>query len=171
MNAPIFAPPSEEGARLALEELFERPGAIEILPRCAVVIDVNDPQGTLVQRAIAHADVAREIKRAFAEMIDRNVTHFADAQLLDRIPRGQASPYRGGAVPTNDFAGFDCGFAAATARDRVLRLRDSLRSAAELDVRLYVVPFLLYERARDGDVERIVIMRREDGTYVFEDVG
>ena len=170
MKGPVFAPPNEEGARRALPALRARGGTVEVARHCAVVIDVYDREDVLIQRAIAHADVPKEVKRAFAEVVDRCVSRFSDSQLVDRLTRGSAGPYRGSALATNEIAGFDYGFAAAVARERVTRLRDSLRSGPDLDVRMYAVPFLLSQHVQNGYVERAVIIRRDDGTYEHEEI-
>ena len=79
--------------------------------------------------------------------------------------------YRGaGPLPSNDFVGFPCGHALATANDRLGKLRARLREASDLDVQLHAVPFLRIVTARGRKREEAVVMRREDVTYVFEAV-
>jgi hypothetical protein len=176
---PVFAAPSLEGARLALRALL-REGSPEVraTPCCAVAIDVFTLDGVLLQRAIAHADVPAHVRAAFGEVVDRNVSRFAAAQRVDAHAGAMSGgsrggdPYRGaGSLPTNELAGFPCGHAMAVAQDRVARLRARLREASDLDVHLYAVPFLLAVIARGkrpSKREEVVVMRREDGTYVFE---
>lgn len=177
-STPIFAAPSLEGAKLALRALL-RDGAPDVrsAAHCAVAIDVFTQEGVLLQRAIAHADVPRGVRAAFTELVDRSVSRFAEAQRLDRHAgaadgrsRGGGAYRGGGTLPSNDFAGFECGFALATAEHRVAGLRARLREASELDVHLYAVPFLVATilRGRRRKREDAVLMRREDGTYVFE---
>jgi hypothetical protein len=170
VDRPVFAAPSAEGAKLALERpLLRDTSAVAVRGACAVVIDVFNQENILIQRAIAHADEGPEVRAAFAEAIDRNVTLFADAQQLEVIS-SRGDPYRGGALPTNDFAGFDCGHARAIARDRVARVRAGLRNVADLDIRMYAVPFLVLSCTRDKRRERHVVLRSEDGAYVYETV-
>lgn len=182
-EAPVFAAPSLEGASLALRELLRegRP-EVEASAHCAVAIDVfsgrypTDEGGgdVLIQRAIAHADVSKDARDALRELLDRHVSRFAEAQRLDGFAgRRGAQGYRdGGHLPSNDFAGFDCGHALASAKDRTARLRAGLKGAEDLDVRLYAVPFLVarIDRGR-GRREEAVVMRREDGAYVYEVCG
>lgn len=159
---PFFVVPSLEGARLALEEL----AFTSATNQCAVAIDVFDLEGVLIQRSLAHADVPREMRDAFRELVDRTVTRFADAQDLDRVRAMMTgNPYREGVVASNEFAGFDVGYASAVAHQRVDNLRKSLRVDA-LDLRFYAVPFLV---ARAGRTQ-YVVMRAPDGTYVAEEV-
>lgn len=178
-EGPVFAAPSLEGAARALRDLFQGDGREdeEDAPRvkarraCAVAIDVLAPDGMLVQRALAHADVPGNVRDAFRELVDRTIMRFAESQRLDAIRGGD--PYRGGVLASNDFAGFDIGHASAVARDRVAKLRGSLRSAADLDIRLYAVPFLhLVIARRDPTMpdDEVVVLRAEDGAYVYEAV-
>lgn len=178
-EGPVFAAPSLEGAARALRDLFRGDGREdpEKAPRvkerraCAVAIDVLAADGVLLQRALAHADVPRNVRDAFRELVDRTITRFAESQRLDAMRGGD--PYRGGALASNDFAGFDVGYASAVARDRIAKLRGSLRSSADLDIRLYAVPFLhLVIDRRDPSVpdEEVVVLRAEDGAYVHEAV-
>ena len=130
-----------------------------------MAIDVFDVEQVLVQRALAHADVKANIRDVLRDLIDRWVTRFAESQRLDaRAEHRNGDPYRGGNVASNQFAGFDCGYALAVANARVARLHASLRKFAELDVRLYAVPFLVIA-IEDAHA---VVMRREDGTYIHE---
>lgn len=173
-----FAPPSLEGARLALRPLLQKgEPRVDAKPLCAVAIDVFTEGGVLVQRALAHADVEPKVRDALRELVDRHVTRFAEAQRLDAPgiawQRGGGDPYRGSAVVSNDFAGFDCGHALAVSKARVARLRAGLRNADDLDVHLYAVPFLLARIARGRSHEarqEVVILRRDDGAYVYEPV-
>ena len=159
---PFFVVPSLEGARLALEDL----AFSSATTHCAVAIDVFDLEGVLIQRSLAHADVPRGMRDAFRELVDRTVSRFADAQELDRVRAIMAAnPYRDGVVASNEFAGFDVGYASAVAHQRVENLKKSLRVDA-LDLRLYAVPFLV---ARAGRTQHVV-MRAPDGTYVAEEV-
>lgn len=146
---------------------------------CAVAIDVfsgrypSEEGGAdvLIQRAIAHAEVSKDVRDALRELLDRHVSRFAEAQRLDGFSGNRgAQGYRdGGHLPSNDFAGFDCGHALASAKDRTAKLRAGLKGADDLDVRLYAVPFLITRIARGrGRQEEAVVMRREDGTYVYE---
>lgn len=187
-DALVFAPPSIEGATLALRALL-REGDPEVRAsrQCAVAIDVFNRDLVLIQRSIAHDDVPRAVRDAFRELVDRHVNRFAAAQRIDpgagasfAHPSarrdwggGATDPYRGGFVPSNDFAGFPCGFASEIARQRTSRLRDGLKGAGDLEVRLYAVPFLVVTIARDRmftgrEVEEAVVMRAEDGAYVYE---
>ncbi len=163
-----FTPPSLEGAQLALEELDG--GKVDATRHCAVAIDVFNRENILIQRALAHAEVPAPIRDAFRELVDRSITRFADAQDLDARPRGAGGPYRGGMVDSNELAGFDCGYALAVARGRVAKLRASLQSGDDLVVRLFGVPFLVARITRGRSLERAVIMRQEDGGYVYESV-
>jgi len=177
--APVFAVPSLEGASLALRTLLKegRP-EVRATAHCAVAIDVFTQEDVLLQRALAHADVPAIVRDTFRELVDLHVSRFAEAQRIDphaSTARGGASagdPYRGGgSLPSNDFAGFPCGFAMAAAEERTARLRARLRQAADLDVRLYAVPFLVafIDRDRwDRKEEQAVVLRRGDGTYVYE---
>jgi hypothetical protein len=188
-GAAVFAAPSIEGATLALRALL-RDGGPEVRAsrQCAVAIDVLDRDHVLIQRSIAHDDVPPPVRDALRELVDRHVRRFAAAQRIDpsaaasfahpsaRRDRGGAAgasdPYRGGFVPNGEFAGFPCGFASETARQRTSRLRDGLKGAGDLEVRHYAVPFLLVTIARDHvlaarEVESAVVMRAEDGTYVY----
>lgn len=159
---PYFVVPSLEGARLALEDL----ALTSATTHCAVAMDVFDLEGVLIQRSLAHADVRREVRDAFRELVDRTVTRFADAQELDKVRALMAgNPYRDGVVASNEFAGFDVGYASAVAHQRVHALEKSLRLDT-LEVRYYAVPFLV---ARAG-VTHHVVMRAPDGTYVAEEV-
>lgn len=159
---PIFAVPSLEGARLALEEL----AITSVTTHCAVAIDVFNAEGILIQRSLAHADVPRELRDAFRELVDRTITRFADAQDLERARTVlTGSAYRESAVASNEFAGFDVGYASAVAHRRVDVLKKSLRLDA-LDLRLYAVPFL---GARAGS-KQYAVMRTSDGTYVAEEL-
>ncbi|MBS2014778.1 MAG: hypothetical protein JST00_17955 [Deltaproteobacteria bacterium] len=173
-DTPFFLRPSEEGARLALKSLLVQGGPqVEIASHCAVAIDVYDVEGTLVQRALAHADAPSPVRDAFRELVDRAVSRFAESQRLDAMElarRGAADPYRGGfaAAASNEFAGFDCGHALATANTRLAKLRASLRDAASMDIRLYAVPFLHARIVRDDRFEQAVILRKEDGEYAYE---
>lgn len=163
---------------MALRDLFRSDGRdhaekpqVKAQRACAVAIDVLAPDGVLVQRALAHADVPGEVRDAFRELVDRTITRFAEAQRLDAMRGGD--PYRGGVLASNDFAGFDIGYASAVARDRIAKLRASLRSAADLDIRLYAVPFLHLVIARGDPSEpddEVVVLRAEDGAYVHEAV-
>jgi len=174
-----FAPPSLEGAKLALRSLLQE-GAQSVTAKQlgAVAIDVFTEGGVLVQRALAHAEVTPKVRDAVRELVDRHVTRFAEAQRLDAPDgawrRGGGDPYRGGGVvASNDFAGFDCGYALAVSKARVAKLRATLKNADALDVHLYAVPFLLTRiaRGRSHDrAEEVVILRRDDGTYVYETV-
>lgn len=163
---PVFAAPSIEGARLALPDLLDEKQRVACEPRCAVAIDVFDVEEVLLQRALAHADVQAKIRDVLRELVDRWVTRFAESQRLDaRAGRNNGGdPYRGGTAASNEFAGFDCGYALAVANARVARLQASLRNVAELDVRLYAVPFLVIAL----EDAHAVVMRREDGAYVHE---
>lgn len=177
-GGPLFATPSEEGAKLALKSLLVQGGPrLEVAPYCAVAIDVYDVEGTLVQRALAHPDVQSPVRDAFRELVDRTVNRFAESQRLDSMEmsfaaarRGGGDPYRGGPgmAASNDFAGFDCGHALAVAKARLAKLNAGLRNAADMDIRLYAVPYLHVRILRDGDFQQAVIMRKEDGEYVFE---
>jgi hypothetical protein len=162
----VFAAPSLEGARLALRELLPDGARPHATPQCAVAIEVRNADGILLQRALAHADVPKPVRDALRDLVDRHVARFAEAQALDRA---QGSAYRGGIVASNDFAGFPVGYAAAVARDRVASLRARLREAMDLDVRLFAVPFLVVHGAV-GDEEEVVILRKEDGAYVYEPI-
>jgi len=163
-----FAPPSLEGASLALKELLVegRPNLLES-KQCAVAIDVFNPEGILIQRALAHAAVSMPVRDAFRELVDRAITSFADAQDLDAARATEGGPYRGGFIDSNEFSGFDCGYALAIARGRVAKLRSSLKSADALVVRLFAIPFLVVDITRESSRE-VVILRKDDGTYVFE---
>jgi hypothetical protein len=173
--APVFAVPSAEGATLALGELLrEGKPAVTTTPRCAVAIDVFTHDDVLLQRALAHADVPANVRDAFRELIDRHVSRFAEAQRIDAHAatggaRTRGEPYRGGGapLPSNDFAGFPCGHAMAAANERITKLRARLREAAELDVRLYAVPFLVASIERRREKQQAVVMRRGDGMYVY----
>ena len=126
-----------------------------------------------MQRALAHPDVPEQVRDAFRELVDRTIERFAESQRMDdRERRAASDPYRGGygAAASNDFAGFDCGYALAVAKARLAKLNASLRSAADMDVRLYAVPFLHLRIRRGHDTQEVVIMRTEDGEYVFESV-
>jgi hypothetical protein len=182
---PVFAVPSLEGAKMALKTLLRDGNPnVTATPYCAVAIDVFTRDDVLIQRALAHAEVAPRVRDAFRELIDRTITRFADAQRIDagantsyvhpsaRHDAGAQTgdPYRGGFVPSNEFAGFSCGFALATAQSRTAKLRDGLKGAGDLEVRLYAVPFLLATIVRERwggepDQEEVVVLRREDGTY------
>ena len=162
---PVFAAPSIEGVRLAMPDLLGKRQPVVCEARCAVAIDVFDVEQVLLQRALAHADVQPRVRDVLRELVDRWVTRFAESQRLDaRAQHRNGDPYRGGNVASNEFAGFDCGYALATANARVARLQSSLRSVDELDIRLYAVPFLVIAI----DDAHAVVMRREDGTYVHE---
>jgi hypothetical protein len=164
----FFAAPSLEGAQKALKPLLvEGKPDVDASKHCAVAIDVFNEEGTLIQRALAHPEVPVEIRDAFRELVDRSITRFADAQDLDATREALGGPYRGGFVDSNDFAGFDCGYALAVARGRVAKLRASLKSGDELRVRLFGVPFLVVA-IRRKDTEQAVVLRKDDGTYVFE---
>jgi hypothetical protein len=164
----FFAPPSLEGARLALKALLvEGKPSVDASKHCAVAIDVFDEEGILIQRALAHPAVPLEIRDAFRELVDRSITRFADAQDLDMTRTSPGGPYRGGFVDSNELVGFDCGYALAVARARVAKLRDGLKSADRLRVRLFGVPFLLVTITR-RETERAVVLRKNDGSYVFE---
>jgi hypothetical protein len=177
-TGPVFAPPSIEGARLALKSLLVQGGPrLDVAQHCAVAIDVYDAEGTLVQRALAHPDVQSPVRDAFRELVDRTIERFAESQRLDAMEmssaaarRGAGDPYRGGPsmLASNDFAGFDCGHSLAVAKARVAKLNASLRNAADMDIRLYGVPFLHARILRGSDFQQAVIMRKEDGEYVFE---
>lgn len=173
-QSPLFAAPSEEGAKLAMKSLLVQGGPhVHTRPCCAIAIDVYDAEGTLVQRALAHPDVPEPVRDAFRELVDRTIERFAESQRMDdRERRAASDPYRGGygAAASNDFAGFDCGYALAVAKARLAKLNASLRSAADMDVRLYAVPFLHLRIRRGQDAQEVVIMRTEDGEYVFESV-
>lgn len=186
--APVFAVPSLEGATIALRALLrERALSITATPHCAVAIDVFTQDDVLIQRALAHAEVPAVVRNAFREAIDRTVTRFAEAQRIDagatvshaharaRVDGGASAgdPYRGGFVPSNDFAGFPCGYALATAKDRTAKLRAGLKGAGDLDVRLYAVPFLVATIVREkwiglAEREELIVLRGGDGTYHYE---
>jgi hypothetical protein len=148
---------------------------VRTTPHCAVAIDVFTHEDVLLQRALAHADVPAIVRDTIRELVDRHVSRFAEAQRIDphasSAGRG-GDPYRGGgSLPSNDFAGFPCGYALAEAQDRTAKLRARLRQAADLDVRLYAVPFLVAFIDRDhrgGEEEQAVVLRRGDGTYVHD---
>ena len=167
-----FAPPSLDGAKLALKKLLVDDNAkVDFCSNhCAVAIDVLDPEGTLIQRALAHPSVPLEIRDAFRELVDRSITRFSDAQDLDRTRASSGGPYRESFVDSNDVTGFDCGYALAVARGRVAKLRASSKSGDALDVRLYAVPFLVVSITRRGETQQAVILRKDDGAYVYEPV-
>ncbi len=175
---PIFAVPSEEGARLALRGLFLHATA-SIDPLCAVAIDVVDRDGVLIQRTLVLPEAPAPVRDAFREAVDRNVTRFAESQRLDAMEpspaaalrrAGGADPYRGGPAlaASNEIAGFDCGHAFAVAKARLAKLNATLRSATDMDIRLYAVPFLWARFLRPSEREEAVILRSDDGSYVFE---
>jgi hypothetical protein len=162
---PVFAAPSIEGVRLALPDLLGKRQPVACMGRCAVAIDVFDVEQVLLQRSLAHAEVQAKVRDALRELVDRCVTRFAESQRVDAgAERRNGEPYRGANVASNQFAGFDCGYALAIANARVARLEASLRNVDDLDVRLYAVPFLIIA----NEDTHAVVMRREDGTYVHE---
>jgi hypothetical protein len=185
---PIFAVPSLEGAKIALRAILrEGSPKVTATPHCAVAIDVFTQDDVLIQRALAHAEVTPPVRDAFRELTDRTITRFAAAQRIDAGANtsyqhpsarhdggaGAGDPYRGGYVPSNDFAGFSCGYALATAQSRTAKLRAGLKGAGDLDVRLYAVPFLVVTIVRESwlgsaEHEALVVLRREDGTYEHE---
>src|SRR5437868_4296559 len=91
----FFAAPSIEGAKLALPLLVDGDPDLQVFKLCAVAIDVFDAEGTLIQRALAHAEVGTEVREGFRELVDRSVTRFADAQDLDVAREASGGPYRG----------------------------------------------------------------------------
>jgi hypothetical protein len=187
--APVFAVPSLEGARIALRKRLNQANLkVTATPHCAVAIDVFTRDEVLIQRALAHAEVSPRVRDAFRELTDRTISRFADAQRIDaganasyvhpsarRDGGGGAGgdPYRGGFVPSNDFAGFACGYALGIAQNRTAKLRDGLKGAGDLEIRLYAVPFLVATIVREGWLgvddyaEEVVVLRRADGAYDY----
>jgi hypothetical protein len=169
---PIFAVPSLEGATMALRSLLvEGHPVVTATSCCAVAIDVFSERDVLIQRAIAHAEVEKDVRFALSELLDRHVSRFAEAQRIDAAAANRsADPYRGGMVQSNDFHGFPVGYASSIARDRVAKLRSSLRSADLLEVHLYAVPFLVVEvdRGYRSAKQSSVVLRAPNGAYVYE---